>query len=87
LGVIVAIRELGMEEIDLPVSYIGSVFDSGELIVRPFAEAIMAKCPRARVLPPKFPSVVGAFVLGAKEIGWPISGEMLMNIKKSLLLQ
>lgn len=85
LGVIVAIRELGMEDVSLPVSYIGSVFDSGELIIRPFAEAITIKYPRAQVLPPKFPSVVGAFILGAREMGWPTSSQMLMNLKKCLL--
>jgi len=85
LAVAVAIRELGMEEMTVPVSYIGSVFDSGERIVRPFAETIMMRYPRAVVLPPKFPAVIGAFVLGAKEIGWKISESLLMNIKKRLL--
>jgi len=85
LGVTVAIRELGMEGRDLPVSYIGSVFDSGEFIVRPFAEAILLRYPRVRVLPPKFPAVIGAFFLGARAIGWSISAEMLMNIKRCLL--
>lgn len=86
LGVIVAVRELGMEDIDLPVSYIGSVFDSGELIVRPFTEAILLRYPLARVLPPKFPAVVGAFILGARAIGWSVSAEMLMNVKRCLLV-
>ncbi|UCD57346.1 MAG: hypothetical protein JSV16_16320 [Candidatus Hydrogenedentota bacterium] len=87
LGVIVAIRELGMEEMSVPVSYIGSVFDSGELVVRPFAEAIGMKYPRSRVLPPKFPAVIGAFLLGAKEAGWHISRRLLMNVKRCLLSQ
>ncbi|NQU07780.1 MAG: hypothetical protein HQ583_04395 [Candidatus Abyssubacteria bacterium] len=87
LAVIVAIRELGMEEMNVPVSYVGSVFDSGEFVVRPFAEEIVMKCPRATVLPPKFPAVVGAFILGAKEAGWHVSGQTLMNIKRGLLRQ
>ncbi|MBI4832484.1 MAG: hypothetical protein HY801_13240 [Candidatus Lindowbacteria bacterium] len=82
LGVMVAIRELGMQEIAAPVSYVGSVFDSGELIIRPFAEAILLKYPRATVLPPRFPAVIGAFVLGAKEAGWSITPQMLMNVAR-----
>lgn len=85
LGVTVAIRELGMEDLSVPVSYVGSVFDSGELILRPFAEAILLKYPHATVLPPKFPAVIGAFVIGAKEAGWTITPQMLMNIRKCLL--
>ena len=85
LAVAVAIRELGLEETAVPVSYIGSVFASGECIVRPFAEAVLMRCPRATVLPPKFPAVIGAFILGAREAGWRITEPLLMNIKKCLL--
>ena len=87
LAVAVAIRELGMEEMAVPVSYIGSVFESGESIIRPFAEAIMMRYPRVAVLPPKFPAVIGAFILGAREAGWHISQSLLMNIKECLLSQ
>jgi hypothetical protein len=45
------------------------------------------RCPRATVLPPKFPAVIGAFILGAREAGWHISEPLLMNIKKCLLSQ
>jgi N-acetylglucosamine kinase-like BadF-type ATPase len=85
LGVTVAIRELGLDIGRIPVSYIGSVFDSGEFVVRPFAEAVVMAYPQAAVLPPKFPAMIGAFILGAKKVGWCISAEMLMNIKESLL--
>ena len=84
LAVTTAIRELSMEEEDLPVSYIGSVFDAGDLVIRPFADAITSKHPRVSVLPPKFPAVIGAFLLGAREAGWSISQETLTNIKESL---
>lgn len=85
LAVTTAIRELGMQDRRIPVSYVGSVFDSGELVIRPFADAVTMKCPRADVLPPKFPAIIGAFVLGAKKAGWDVSAQMLMNVKKSLL--
>jgi N-acetylglucosamine kinase len=86
LGVNVAIRELGMETDSVTVSYIGSVFNSGEPVIRPFAEAVAMKYPRAVVVPPKFPAVIGAFILGAKEAGWDISDRTLINIKESLQL-
>jgi len=86
-GVDAAIRELGIQDMSLPVSYVGSVFDAGELIVGPFAEAVTIRCPRATALPPKFPAIIGAFILGARESGWPVSDEVLMNIKKCLLTQ
>jgi N-acetylglucosamine kinase-like BadF-type ATPase len=85
LGVTVAIRELGLDGLRIPVSYVGSVFDSGELVIRPFAEAVTMKCPQATVLPPKFPAVIGAFILGAGEVGWSVSAQTLMNVKHSLL--
>jgi len=84
LAVNVAIRELGMEGENVPVSYVGSVFDSGELVVRPFSEAIRREYPQATVLPPEFPAVIGAFLLGAKEIGWNVSSRMLTSIKESI---
>ncbi len=87
LAAATAIRELGMEDRSVPVSYIGSVFGSGELVVRPFAEAITMICPRVHVLPPKFPAVIGAFILGAREAGLDISEQTLMNVKRSLLSQ
>ncbi len=85
LAVTTAIRELGMQNRRIPVSYVGSVFDSGELVISPFTDAVAMKCPCADVLPPKFPAIIGAFVLGAREAGWDVSAQMLMNVKKSLL--
>ncbi|GAB4336617.1 MAG: N-acetylglucosamine kinase [Candidatus Abyssubacteria bacterium] len=85
LAVLVAIRELGMDDMPLTVSYMGSVFDSGELIVRPFAEAVLMERPLARVLPPKFPAVIGAFILGAQRAGWHEMNRLLANIKRCLL--
>ena len=84
LAVIVAIRELSMEEQDLPVSYIGSVFDAGEPVIKPFAAAITSEYPRVSVLPPRFPAVIGAYILGAREAQWSVSGQTLTNIKDSL---
>ena len=84
LAVTVAIRELGLDERQIRVSYIGSVFDSGGLVIRPFAEAVTMEYPQVTVLPPKFPAVIGAFILGAKEAGWSVSAQLLMNIKASL---
>jgi N-acetylglucosamine kinase len=74
LAVAVAIRELGLEEAAVPVSYIGSVFASGECIVRPFAEAVMMRCPRATVLPPKFPAVIGDAVSARHRAAAEVSG-------------
>jgi N-acetylglucosamine kinase-like BadF-type ATPase len=85
LAVTVALRELGLEDRRVLVSYIGSVFDSGELVIRPFAEAVTMEYPQATVLPPKFPAVIGAFIRGAKEAGWSVTPQLLMNIKESLL--
>ncbi len=84
LAVTAAIGELGMKSQRVPVSYVGSVFNSGELVIHPFAEAVTTKYPRADVLPPKFPAIIGAFVLGAEEAGWDVSAQTLTNIKESL---
>lgn len=84
LAVAVAICELGMDETQTPVSYVGSVFDAGEWITRPFAEAVATRCPMARVAPPKFPAIIGAFVLGTREAGWKPDADMLAKIKNCL---
>jgi len=81
LAVSVAIRELGMEQMPVPVSYVGSVFDSGDLIIDAFAAALKNKYPLAVVSPPEFPAVIGAFLLGAKQIGLPITPGLLSHMR------
>lgn len=82
LAVFVAIRELGMETTTVPVSYTGSVFDSGELIVDAFTAALADACPQASVAPPRFSAVIGAFFLGASEIGLSVSNELFDNLHR-----
>jgi N-acetylglucosamine kinase-like BadF-type ATPase len=83
LAVSVAIRELSMESIAFPVSYVGSVFDSGELISGAFAAAVRKAYPFAAVTPPKFPAVIGAFLLGAREIDLPVTPKLLINLRQA----
>jgi N-acetylglucosamine kinase-like BadF-type ATPase len=83
LAVSVAIRELGMEQLPAPVSYVGSVFDSGALIIDAFAAALRKAYPLAVVAPPEFPAVIGAFLLGAKEVGLAVTADLLTNIRSA----
>jgi len=85
LAVSVAIRELGMEEMPVPVSYVGSVFESGQLIIDSFSAALHKKYPLATVAPPEFPAVIGSFFLGAREAGWTVSEKVMNRIRKYIV--
>jgi N-acetylglucosamine kinase-like BadF-type ATPase len=85
LAVSVAVRELGMEDIAAPVSYVGSVFDSGKPLIDAFTSAVTKLYPLAVVAPPEFHAVIGAFLLGARAIGWPISPALLATLKEQCI--
>lgn len=57
---IAVIDQLTMERDTFRVSYVGGVFEAGELILKPLSEEIRKVAPNAEVAPPLDPPVIGA---------------------------
>ena len=61
--VVSVIRKLGLESKSFRVACVGSVFKSGECILGPLGEAVLAVAPKAVIGPPLFPPTIGAVKL------------------------
>ncbi|MEK7830641.1 MAG: BadF/BadG/BcrA/BcrD ATPase family protein, partial [Acidobacteriota bacterium] len=57
---IAVIDQLRMERDTFRVSYVGGVFEAGELILKPLRQEIQKIAPNADVAPPLDPPVIGA---------------------------
>ena len=69
LAVAVA-RQIDMQDEQVEIIQSGSVFEAGELIMRPMRELIHKHCPKARLIRLDGPPVVGAVVLGMEQTGF-----------------
>ena len=58
--VVSVIEKLGMQSDAFGVAYVGSVFSSGEYVLKAFTEKVARAAPGADVRPPLFPPAVGA---------------------------
>ena len=56
------------EEVEIIQS--GSVFEAGELIMKPMRELVLEHCPRAKLIRLDGPPVVGAVILGMEQTGF-----------------
>ena len=68
-----AIRRLDTAE--PKVSYQGSVLESCAMVLEQFKSAVAEKFPDACITAPRFKPVIGAFLIGCREVGWN-TGEM-----------
>ncbi len=57
---IAVIEQLQMERDSFRLSYVGGVFEAGELVLKPLSEEIHKIAPNAEVAPPLDPPVIGA---------------------------
>jgi len=80
------IARLGMQEDRFAVVPFGGVFRAGELVLRPFGEAVKAAAPRAEVVRPHFEPVVGAVLLALDALGVSIDGRVRAAIEHSASL-
>ena len=69
-SVAAAIRRLDLKEKDALVSYQGAILESCDLVRETLIACLHARYPIASVIPPRFTPIVGAYLLGCKEIGW-----------------
>jgi glucosamine kinase len=77
-------RRLGFSDSSFVVSGVGGVFQSAQLIWEPYQEEVLKQCPRAKTVPPLFPSLVGALLLAYRNGGLEISARLLEQIEISL---
>ena len=63
------IRQLGFEDLAFDVVQIGGMFDSGPMLIEPMRQTIHALAPKARLVRPTAPPVIGAVVLGMERAG------------------
>jgi N-acetylglucosamine kinase len=63
-----AIRRLG--SVEPKVSYQGSVLESCAMVLDQFKKALSNEFPDACIAVPKFKPVIGAFLIGCKDVGW-----------------
>jgi len=70
LGVITVARNLGIAPDKMEVSWSGSVFQAGDVIIGSFSEAVLKQYPAARIKPPLMPAVGGGVRIACERLGW-----------------
>lgn len=60
------IQRLNLEREPVRVAYVGSVFQAGELILRPLRHTVALVAPQAQVAPPLYPPAIGAAMLAVR---------------------
>ncbi len=63
-------RQIDMQEEDVEIIQSGSVFEAGELIIKPMRELVLRHCPKAKLIRLDGPPVVGAVILGMEQTGF-----------------
>jgi N-acetylglucosamine kinase-like BadF-type ATPase len=78
------IRQLNFEDIEFEIALIGSMFKSGEILIKPMRETVHAIAPKAKLIPTEARPVLGAALLGMEAGGLILSNEQRDNIKAVL---
>lgn len=68
-----AIKQLKWSDAEVLVSYQGAVLESCPLLFERFVETLKNKSPTSSVVTPRFEPVVGAYLLGCKELDWRVN--------------
>jgi N-acetylglucosamine kinase-like BadF-type ATPase len=64
-------------------SGVGGVFESGELLWKPYRECVLAEFPQAQVVAPAYPPLVGALILASRKGGGNTPQEWLDQVRDS----
>ncbi len=70
LAVTTVARNLSLAPEDMQVSWSGSVFLAGDVIIGPFSAAVREIYPAADIRPPLMPAVGGAVRIACQRLGW-----------------
>ncbi|MFH1230412.1 MAG: BadF/BadG/BcrA/BcrD ATPase family protein [Planctomycetota bacterium] len=85
LGVIASVNRLKMSRISgIKVSYIGSVWKSGGLLLNPFKRTIRKAFPMVNFVPPVFPPVIGAYLIALRKCDIKPDKDTFNNLSQSL---
>jgi N-acetylglucosamine kinase-like BadF-type ATPase len=63
-------RQIEMQDEAVEIIQSGSVFEAGELIMKPMRELVLEHCPKAKLIRLDGPPVVGAVILGMEQAGF-----------------
>jgi N-acetylglucosamine kinase-like BadF-type ATPase len=80
-----AARQIEMENEEVEVIQAGSVFEAGEIIMKPMREIVLQHCPKAKLMRLDGPPVIGAVVLGMEQAGfdgYPVRENMVRTAKE-----
>jgi N-acetylglucosamine kinase len=81
---VTALRRLELLHESVSVSFAGSVFAAREVVYAPFAAAIQAQAPLARVEPPLLSPLGGAFRLGIEVLGVAYDDRVIQRLQRAL---
>ena len=84
LAVAVA-RQIEMENEVVEIIQAGSVFEAGEIIMKPMRDIVLKYCPKAKLIRLDGPPVVGAVILGMEQVnfnGYEIRDNMIRTAKE-----
>ena len=76
-------RRLGVADEEVVIVPFGSVFKVGDLLLRPFTEAIRKSLPKARIVLPRYESAVGALLVAMRSGGVQVD-DILERLGKEL---
>jgi N-acetylglucosamine kinase-like BadF-type ATPase len=80
-SVAAAIRLLNLTE--TKVSYQGAVLQSCAIVRDRLSECLKKDFPNIEIVAPKFPPVIGAFLLGCKAVGWMMEENKFRALQKA----
>lgn len=78
------IRQLGFEQRTVEVVLIGSMYDSGEVLIRPMRENILSLAPGAKLIRLAAPPVIGAAILSMETAGLEPDTEIKQRMMDSV---
>jgi N-acetylglucosamine kinase-like BadF-type ATPase len=74
------LKNLGMEDRTVDVSYVGGVFRTGALVLEPFRNCLHRQHPAIRVQPPLFSPVIGALLMAMREGGVHMNASVIEQL-------
>jgi N-acetylglucosamine kinase-like BadF-type ATPase len=78
-------RQIEMENDEVEIIQSGSIFEAGEIIMKPLRDIVMKHLPKAKLIRLDGPPVVGAVILGMERVGfdgYAVRDEMIRTAKE-----
>lgn len=78
------IRQLDFQSCEFEVVLVGSMFNSGEVLIRPLRETVLPLAPGARFVKLSTPPVIGGILLGMEQANVPATPLIRENLRSSV---